>query len=57
MTHHNYKFYVVIYYFLCCKRQTKYKKTTHIANSSLEMHGDYAINKPRAVSGSLVKIM
>ena len=52
MTHHINKLYVIISYFLCCPRQTKYNKTIHIVYSSFEMHGNYARNKPRAVHSS-----
>ena len=52
MTHHINKLFVIISYFLCCKRQSKYKKTKHIVDSSIEMHENYARNKPRAVSSS-----
>ena len=51
MTHHNNKLYVTTSDFLCCKRQTKYKKI-HIVDSSIEIHENYARNKPRAVSSS-----
>ena len=51
MTEHINTFYVIISYFLCCKRQTKYKKI-HIVDSSIEVHENYTRNKPRAVSNS-----
>ena len=52
MTHHINKLYIIISYFLCCKRQTRYEKLIHIVDSSIEMHENYAINKHRAVSSS-----
>ena len=52
MTHHVNKLYVIISYFLCCKRRTKYKKTIHIVDSSIEMYENYARNKPQAVSSN-----
>ena len=52
MTHHIIKLYVRISNFSCCKRQTKYKETIHIVDSSIEMHANYRRNKPRAVSSN-----
>ena len=52
MTHHINTLYIIISYFWCCKRQTKYKKIVHIVGSSIEMHENYARNKPWAVSSS-----
>ena len=52
MTHHINQLYVIMSYFLCCKKQTKYKKKIHIVDSFIEMHEIYARNKPWAVSSS-----
>ena len=38
MTHQINEFFVIIAHFLCCKKQTKYKNTIHIVDSSIEMH-------------------
>ena len=50
MTHHINKLYVIMSYFSVAEGKQNLKKTIHNVDSSIKMHENYAINKPRAVS-------